>query len=35
MISKMQVIESFVGKPVVDSLIQTLYHQCEGFPKVH
>ncbi len=35
MISKMQVMESFAGKTVVDALIQTLYNQCEGFPKVH
>ena len=35
MISKMQVMEFFMGKSVVDSLIQTLYNQCEGFPTVH
>lgn len=35
MISKMQVMEALMGKPVVDSLIQTLYNQCERFPKVH
>ena len=35
MISKMQVMESFVGKPIVDSLVQTLYNQCAEFPKEH
>ena len=35
MISKMNVIESLMGKHVVDALIQTLYNQCEEFPQVH
>lgn len=35
MISKMQVMESLVGKPVVDALVQTLYNQCDDFPEKH
>lgn len=35
MISKMQVMESLIGKPVVDALVQTLYNQSEDFPATH
>ena len=35
MISKMQIMESLIGKPVVDSLIQTLYNQSDDFPAIH
>lgn len=35
MISKMQIMESLIGKPIVDSLIQTLYNQSDDFPAIH
>lgn len=35
MISKIQFIESLLGKPVVDALIQTLYNQMEDFPDIY
>jgi len=35
MISKMQMMESLIGKPVVDSLIQTLYNQSDDFPTIY
>lgn len=35
MISKMQVMESMIGKPVVDALIQTLYNQSDDFEATH
>ena len=35
MISKMQFMNSLVGKPVVDAVIQTLYNQSDDFPTVY
>ena len=35
MISKMQFMDSLVGKPVVDALIHTLYNQMEDFPSIY
>ena len=35
MISKMHVMESLIGKPVVDALIQTLYNQSDDFEDIH
>ena len=35
MISKMQVMESVIGKSVVDALIQTLYNQSDDFEAIH
>lgn len=35
MISKMQFMDSLIGKPVVDALIQTLYNQTEDFPSIY
>ena len=35
MISKMQFMDSLIGKPVVDALIQTLYNQTEDFPAIY
>lgn len=35
MISKMQFMDSLIGKPVVDALIQTLYNQMEDFPSIY
>ena len=35
MISKMQFMDSLIGKPVVDALIQTLYNQMEDFPAIY
>lgn len=35
MISKMQVMESLIGKPVVDALVQTLYNQSDDFSAIH
>ena len=32
MITKMQVMESLIGKPVVDAMVETLYNQNEDFP---
>ena len=31
----MHITEAVLGKPVVDALIETLYNQCQDFPKVH
>ena len=35
MISKTQFMNSLIGKPVVDALIQTLYNQMEDFPAIY
>lgn len=35
MISKMQFMNSLVGKPVVDAAVQTLYNQSDDFPKIY
>lgn len=35
MISKTQFMDSLIGKPVVDALIQTLYNQMEDFPAIY
>ena len=35
MISKMQFMDSLIGKSVVDALIQTLYNQMEDFPSIY
>ena len=35
MITKTQVTESLIGKPVVDAMVQTLYNQNEDFPGIH
>ena len=35
MISKMQFMDSLIGKPVVDALVQTLYNQSDDFPAIH
>ena len=35
MISKMQFMDSLIGKPIVDALIQTLYNQMEDFPSIY
>ena len=35
MISKTQFMDSLIGKPVVDALIQTLYNQMEDFPSIY
>lgn len=35
MISKMQFMDSLIGKPIVDALIQTLYNQMEDFPAIY
>lgn len=35
MISKTQFMDSLIGKPVVDALIQTLYNQTEDFPSIY
>ena len=35
MISKMQFMDSLIGKTVVDALIQTLYNQMEDFPSIY
>ena len=35
MISKTQFMDSLIGKPVVDALIQTLYNQMEDFPQIY
>ena len=35
MISKTQFMDSLIGKPVVDALIQTVYNQMEDFPAIY
>lgn len=35
MISKTQFMDSLIGKPIVDALIQTLYNQMEDFPAIY
>ena len=35
MISKMQFMNSLVGKPVVDAVVQTLYNQADDFPAIY
>ena len=35
MISKTQFMDSLIGKPVVDALIQTLYNQMEDYPAIY
>lgn len=35
MISKIQFMNSLVGKPVVDAVVQTLYNQSDDFPKIY
>ena len=35
MISKMQFMNSVLGKPVVDAVVQTLYNQSNDFPAIY
>lgn len=35
MISKTQVMNTLIGKPIVDALIQTLYNQTDDFPGIY
>lgn len=35
MITKTQVMESLIGKPVVDAVIETLYNQDDNFPEIY
>lgn len=35
MISQMQFMNYFIGKPVVDSMIETLYNQSQDFPAIY
>lgn len=35
MITKTQVMDAFIGKPVVDAMVRTLYNQSEEFPQIH
>jgi len=35
MITKNEVLDSLMGKPVVDALIQTLYNQSDDFPAIY
>lgn len=35
MITKMQIMESLIEKPVVDAMVQTLYNQSDDFPDIH
>ena len=35
MISKMQFMNTLVGKPVVDAMVTTLFNQSDSFPEVY
>ena len=35
MITKTQIMESLIGKPVVDAMVKTLYNQSNDFPDIH
>lgn len=35
MIHELKVLDNFLGKGIVNALIETLYNQCEDFPETH
>ena len=35
MISRMQILDTLLGKQIVDALIRTLYTQDDDFPEIH